>query len=117
MPSLWRRRVPAPHLEHSILPPFEIPDLLVVGGVRVENRGQAAAHHIKLTLAFPESGPAVFHHLQVTGDGDPILCGGGEFSAFATVRARALGPGEGLTIYFTTSDSTRPRVTLSHYEG
>ena len=50
---LWQRFVHVPRLVHTFLPPYEIPDVILMSGVYVENRGRAAAPNVNLTIELP----------------------------------------------------------------
>ncbi|MBM3129572.1 MAG: hypothetical protein FJ009_13215 [Chloroflexi bacterium] len=117
MTSPEQRDLPIPELAYLILPPYEIPDLIVMGGVVVENRGAAPAHNVKVALEFPDADTTKIRHLQVLSDVEYILRGGGELQSFATLRVRRLAPGQRLVIYFSGPNRVQPRVTATHYEG
>ncbi len=106
-----------PRLVHTILPPYEIPQLVVTGGVLVENRGEAPAHNVKVSLEYDPSTTQRLHHLQIYSDVDYVLRGGGELESFAMLRMRALGAGERIVVYFSAPTRTLPRVLVTHYEG
>ncbi len=106
-----------PRLVHTILPPYEIPELIVMGGVLVENRGDAAAHNVKVSLEYDHLRGDKIRHLQVYSDVDYILRGGGEQQSFAMLRMRKLGVGERVVVYFSAPTRIQPRVFVTHYEG
>ncbi len=116
--SLFRQTSSAmPRLVQTILPPYEIPELIVTGGVLVENRGDAPAHNIKVSLEYEQNTGDKIRHLQVHSDVDYILRGGGEQESFAMVRLRILGAGQRIVIYFSAPTRIQPRVVVTHYEG
>lgn len=115
--ALLGQHTPRPELTYLILPPYEIPDLIVIGGVVVENRGTAPAHNVKIGLEFPDTDVTKIRHLRVVSDVEYILRGGGELQSFATLRVRRLAPGQRLVIYFSSPTRVLPRVTATHYEG
>ncbi|MCI0478465.1 MAG: hypothetical protein L0Y55_19660 [Anaerolineales bacterium] len=117
MASLEQRNLPIPELTYLILPPYEIPDLIVMGGVVIENRGDAPAHNVKIVLEFADTDTTKIRHLQVLSDVEYILRGGGELQSFATLRVRRLAPGQRIVIYFSGPNRVQPRVTATHYEG
>ncbi len=106
-----------PKLVHTVLPPYEIPQLVVTGGVLVENRGEAPAHNVKVSLEYEQNTGERLYHLQVYSDADYILRGGGEQESFAMLRMRTLGAGERVIVYFSAPTRIQPRVMVSHYEG
>lgn len=117
MPPFEQRNLLTPELTYSILPSYEIPDLIVIGGVVVENRGAAPAHNVKIALEFPDADTTKIRHLQVHSDVEYILRGGGELQSFATLRLRRLAAGQRVVIYFSSPSRVLPRVTATHYEG
>ncbi len=117
MPAPGRPNPPAPDLTHLILPPYEIPDLIVMGGIVVENRGSAPAHNVKIVLEFDDADTSKIRHLQVASDVEYILRGGGELQSFATLRVRQLLPGQRIVIYFSGPNRVLPRVNVTNYEG
>jgi len=116
MPTLGQRADSTPDLQYLILPPYEIPELIVIGGVVVENRGDAPAHNVKIALEYDADATRI-HHLHVESEVDYILRGGGESHTFATLRVRKLGPGKRIVIYFSGSRPIQPRVVVTNYEG
>ena len=112
-----QRNLPAPDLKYIILPPYEVPDLIVIGGVVVENRGNAPAHNVKIVLEYDGADANRIRHLQVISDVEYIVRGGGEHQTFANLRVRRLDPGKKLVIYFSGTSAVQPRVMVTHYEG
>lgn len=108
---------PNPDLVHIVLPPYEVPDLIVIGGVVVENRGGAVANNVKIVLEYDGANPETIRHLQVVSDAEYILLGGGDRYSFATIRARQLGAGQRIIIYFSGPGRIQPQVRVTHYEG
>ena len=108
---------PKPDLVHIVLPPYEVPELIVMGGVVVENRGHGSAQNVKIVLEYDDTIPAKIRHLQVISDAEYILLSGGEQRPFATIRLRQLGPGHRVVIYYSGPDRVQPRVKVTHYEG
>ncbi len=117
MPVFGLRDNPEPNLTFFVLPPYEIPDLIVTGGVVVENRGNAPAHNVKIVLEYSDTDAIKIHHLQVISDVEYIVRGGGERQSFANLRVRQLDPGKKLVIYYSSSRPIQPRVVVTHYEG
>lgn len=108
---------PGPELVQVILPPYEIPELIVTGGVMIENRGQAPAHNVKIALEYQDPIRDKIRHLQVVTDAPYILRGGGELESFATLRLRQIQPGQRVFVYYSGPTHIQPRVTVTHYEG
>ncbi len=111
------RPTPKPQLTCLVLPPYEVPELIVIGGVVVENRGTAAANNVKITLELADADTSKIRHLQVQSDVEYILRGGGELQSFATLRVRRLEVGQRVIIYFSGPTPVEPRATVTHYEG
>ncbi len=105
-----------PQLIQTVLPPYEVPELIVMGGVIVENRGQAIANNVKIVLEYENPETQKIRHLQVLTDAEYILRGGGEQQSFATLRLRQLGVGQRVVIYFSGPTRILPHVSVSHYE-
>ena len=114
MAASGKPNAPTPELTYIILPPYEIPELIVMGGVVVENHGSAPAHNVKIVLEFTDT--SKIRHLQVVSDVEYILRGGGELQSFATLRVRRLAPGQRLVIYFSGPNRVQPRVGVTNYE-
>ncbi len=108
---------PKSALVYSVLPPYEVPDLIVMGGVVVENRGHAPANNVKVVLEYDSANPETIRHLQVISDVEYILLAGGDQHSFATIRMRQLGAGQRMVIYFSGPDRVQPGVKVTHYEG
>ena len=117
MASFLQSLVAAPQLVHTILPPYEVPELIVMGAVIVENRGRVAANNVKVILEYEEGSTEKIRHLQVVSDAEYILRGGGEQQSFAALRLRQLRPGQRVVVYFSGPTRIQPRVTVTHYEG
>lgn len=123
MPVFGSKPVERPHnsaepkLMCLVLPPYEVPELIVIGGVVVENRGTAAANNVKIVLELADADTSKIRHLQVISDVEYILRGGGELHSFATLRVRRLEVGQRVIVYFSGPTPVEPRVTVTHYEG
>ncbi|MBI4785737.1 MAG: hypothetical protein HY782_01655 [Chloroflexi bacterium] len=107
----------APQLVHTLLPPYEVPELIVMGGVIVENRGRGPAKNVKIVLEYDDASADKIRHLQVVSEAEYILRGGGEQQSFATIRLRQLGPGQRVVVYFSGPTRIQPHVTVTHYAG
>ena len=101
---------------YTILPPYDIPSLVVVTGLLVENRGAQDAHNVRVHISYDGTSVAMIHHMQVVSDEDYILRGGGEQHRFATIRLRQMSPGSKLFVYMATSDTVVPEIQVSTYE-
>lgn len=117
MPTFGQRSNNTPDLQYLVLPPYEIPELIVIGAVVVENRGRAPANNVKIALEYDAADATRIHHLHVVSDAEYILRGGGESHTFATLRVRKLDPGKRVVIYFSGSQPIQPRVVVTNYEG
>lgn len=112
-------KLPAPcaELAQLVLPSYDVPDLIVIGGVLVENRGNSAAHNVKIVIEFDDARAEKIRHLQVFSDAEYILLSGGDEKSFATLRMRELPAQQRVVIYFSGPDRLAPHVTVTHYEG
>ncbi len=117
MAAFLQDRLAGPHLVQTVLPPYEVPELIVMGGVVIENRGRGPANNIKIVMEYKEANTARIRHLQVVSDAEYILRGGGEDQSCATLRLRQLGPGQRVVIYFSGPTRIQPNVSVTHYEG
>jgi hypothetical protein len=112
-----KKQVVAPRLVQTVLPPYEIPELIVMGGLIVENRGQGPANNIKIVLEYDDPVADKIRHFQVVTDAEYILRGGGEQQSFVTLRLRRLDGGQRVVLYYSGPTQVQPRVTVTHYEG
>lgn len=103
-------------LRYTVLPPYEIPNLVVVTGLLVENRGDEAAHNVKIEIDFDGTAVSKIHHMQVVSDDRYILRGGGEEYAFATIRLQEMNAGSKVFVYMATADTVTPEIKLSSFE-
>lgn len=117
MPVFRQEESAVPHLVHLILPPYEIPELIVMSGLVIENRGTAPANNVKIVLEYEDVTTERIRHLQVVSDEEYILRGGGEQQSFATLRLKRLGAGQRVFVYFSGPTRIQPRVSVTHYEG
>lgn len=108
---------PRAELTQLVLPSYDVPDLIVIGGVLVENRGAGAAHNVKIVIEFDDARAEKIRHLQVFSAAEYILLSGGDEKSFATLRMRELPAHQRVVIYFSGPDQLAPRVTVTHYEG
>ncbi len=112
----WQTRFNIPVLMHTQLPPYEIPDVILVGGVVVENRGRKPAPNVKITIQFDPQEATMIHHLQVKGAENAILRSGGERHNFATVSIKTLPPKGTLILYWAAARAIVPKITLTSYQ-
>jgi|GEM_PF-848598 len=114
--ALWdnaRRREHAPRLVYMVLPPYEVPELIVIGGVVVETRGTAPARQIKISLAYPDAAAYKIRHLQILSDVEYVQQSGGESESFVTLTVQQIDPNQKLIIYFSGPNRLFPRVTVT----
>lgn len=112
----WSRPTPESDLSYTILPPYEIPGIIVITGLLVENRGAEPAHNVRINVSYDGTSVSIIHHMQVMSDENYILRGGGERHAFATIRLRQMSPGSKVFVYMATSDTVAPEVKVSSFE-
>ena len=112
----WVKPAPESDLRYTILPPYEIPKIIVVSGLIVENRGGKTAHNVCVNIHYDETGSAMIHHMQVVSEEDYVLRGGGEQHRFAVIRLREMSPGSKLFVYMSASDATLPQVSVTSFE-
>ncbi len=103
-----------PRLVYLVLPPYEIPDLIVVSAIVVENFGTAPANNVKIALEYENAETAKIRYLRVFSNAEYILRGGGEQQSFATLRLAKLEAGQRVVIYFSGPTCIQPRVSVNH---
>jgi len=112
----WLTGSGSPDLHYIILPPYEIPDIIVVEGVVVENRGRSPAYNVRISLEYDSPDEQLLHYLRVISDAPYIVRSGGDRQPFATIRLQQLGPQQHVIVYFSSHDMIMPQVTVSSYE-
>ena len=112
----WTKPTAESDLCYTVLPPYEIPGIIVITGLLVENRGQEAAHNVRIDIDYGGTSVSMIHHMQVMSDEDYILRGGGEEYSFATIRLREMSPGNKVFVYMAASDTVTPEVKVSSFE-
>jgi len=112
----WLTGSGSPDLHYILLPPYEIPDIIVMEGVVVENRGQSPAYNVRITLEYDQPVDRLLHYLRVFSDAPYIVRSGGDRQPFATIRLQQLLPQQYVIVYFSSHDQIAPRVTVSSYE-
>jgi len=99
-----------------ILPPYDIPGVIVVSGVLAENRTNKSVSNIRIHIEYDPK-EAHLHHIQISSDDEYILRGGGEGNAFATVRLRQVRPGGRVFVYFAATKPIDPKVEVTTWTG
>ncbi|NOZ05334.1 MAG: hypothetical protein GXP41_03130 [Chloroflexi bacterium] len=112
----WLTGSGSPDLHYFILPPYEIPDIIVMEGVVVENRGQAPAYNVRITLEYDQPVDRLLHHLRVISEAPYIVRSGGDKQPSATIRLQQLSSHQRVIVYFSSHDQIAPRVKVSSYE-
>lgn len=103
-------------LHHMILPPYDIPGVIVVSGVLAENRTNKSVNNIRIHIEYDPT-EAHLHHIQIVSDDEYILRGGGEGNTFATVRLRQVRPGGRVVVYFAATKPIDPKVEVTTWSG
>src|SRR5712692_1191322 len=99
-----------PH--YIILPPYDIPGVIVVSALLVENRSTKALNNIRIHVEYdPET--SRIHHIQILSDDEYILRGGGVSHSFATLRLRKMRAGGKIVIYFAATRPINPSVDVT----
>lgn len=112
----WQTRINIPVLTHTQLLPYEVPDVILVGGVVVENRGRQPAPNVKITVQFDPQAATMIHHLQVKGQENAILRSGGERHNFATVSMKTFPAKGSLILYWAAAREVIPQITITSYQ-
>src|SRR5438128_5986449 len=103
-----------PH--YVLLPPYDIPGVIVVSGLLVENRTPRPLNNIRIHIEY-NPGASRIHHIQIISADEYILRGGGEMHAFATIRLRQMSAGAQLVVYFAASRPVTPVVSVTAWDG
>jgi len=112
----WHKPHAESALRYTLLPPYEIPSIIVIAGLIVENCGDRPAHNVSVTIRYPEESESMIHHMQVVSETEYVLRGGGEQHRFAQIRLREMAPDSKLFVYMATSHPILPEVRVSSYE-
>ena len=99
-----------------ILPPYEIPGVIVMSGVLAENRTAQPLNNIRIHIEYDPT-QAHLHHIQIVADDEYILRGGGGGSSFATVRLRQMRAGGKVFVYFAATKPIDPKVSVTSWDG
>ena len=103
-------------LDYVLLPPYDIPNLIVVSGLLVENRTATPVKNVRIHIEYDPSANRI-HHIQILSDDEYILRGGGETHAFATLRLRQVRPHGKVVVYFAASRPINPAVSVTTWSG
>lgn len=112
----WQTRLNIPQLLYTPLPPYEIPDVILVGGVIVENRGRQPAPNVKINIQFENQAATMIHHMKVSSDDNAVLRSGGERHSFANISTRALRAHGKIFIYWAAARDVQPHVSVTMYQ-
>ena len=105
-----------PDLDWVLLPPYDIPNVIVVSGLLVENRTTRPVQNVRIHIEYDPSA-SLIHHMQVVADDEYILRGGGETHAFATLGLRQMSPHTRVVVYFAASRPVNPVVSVTTWRG
>ncbi len=109
----WRENIFVPRIVETILPPYEVPELIVTSGVLVENRGRAPARRLRIALTYPNGSLERIRNLQILCNSKYQL-GGGEHESFLNLQVPQFDAGERLVIYFSGSNKNQPQVKITY---
>lgn len=112
----WQTRYNIPQLTYTLLPAYDIPDVILVSGVLVENRGRQVAPNIKITIQFEGEAATMIHHMQVLGGENPVLRSGGERYTFANISAKSLRPRGKIIVYWAAAKNVQPQISVTSYQ-
>jgi hypothetical protein len=103
-------------LDYILLPPYDIPNVIVVSGLLVENRTALPLKNIRIHIEYDPSASRI-HHIQILSDDEYILRGGGETHSFATLRLRQVRAHGKVVVYFAASRAINPVVSVTTWSG
>ncbi len=112
----WQTRLNIPQLTYTPLPPYEIPDVILVAGVLIENRGRQPAPNIKITIQFEGEAATMIHHMKVSSAENAVLRSGGERHTFANISARSLRPHGKIVVYWAAAQDIQPQISVTSYQ-
>lgn len=112
----WQTRLNIPLLFYTPLPSYEIPDVILVGGVLIENRGRQPAPNVKISIQFDGDDAPMIHHMQVLSAETAVVRSGGELHTFANISARSLRPHGRIVVYWAAARDVQPRVSVTSYQ-
>ncbi len=112
----WQRRINVPHITYVVFPPYDVPDVILVGGLVVENRGRASALNVKIDIQYEHADTGRIQHMHVTSEDPYILRGGGEQYNFANIRLRELRPRKRLFVFWAAGEQFQPRITVTSFQ-
>lgn len=112
----WQTRVNIPLLTYTPLPPYEIPDVILVGGVLVENRGRQSAPNLKIAIRFEGKNAPMIHHMKVQSAENAVLRSGGERHTFADISARSLRAHGKIVVYWAAAQDVQPQIVVTSYQ-
>ncbi len=112
----WQRQINVPHITYVVFPPYDVPDVILVGGLLVENRGRASALNVKIDIQYDHADTGRIQHMHVTSDDPYILRGGGEQYNFANIRLRELRPHKRLFVFWAAGEEFKPSITVTSFQ-
>ncbi len=112
----WQREINVPRLASTSLPPYDIPDVSLVGGVMIENRGRATAPNVKIEIQYGQGDSVRIQHMHIASDEPYIMRSGGEQHSFANIRLRQLGPGKKVVVYWSAGQEFQPSVSVTSFQ-
>ncbi|MGB8643760.1 MAG: hypothetical protein WCF84_00855 [Anaerolineae bacterium] len=112
----WQRQLNVPRITYVVFPPYDVPDVILVGGLLVENRGRATATNVKIDIQYEQADSGRIHHMHVTSDDPYILRGGGEQFNFANIRLRELRPRKRLFVFWAAGEQFQPRISVTSFQ-
>ncbi len=101
-----------PELRYTLLPPYVIPNIIIISGVLVENLSAEFLDNVRVHIEYHPAGSRI-HHMQILCSDEYVLRGGGVSHSFATLRLRRMRPGSQLVVYFAASRPVTPVVTVT----
>lgn len=112
----WQTRQNIPQLTYTQLPTYEIPDVILISGVIVENRGRQPAPNIKIAIEFGGDKAPMIHHMYVASSENAVLRSGGERYTFANISAKQLRPRGKIVVYWAAAQNVQPQIAVTSYQ-
>ncbi len=93
-----------------LLPPYDIPEMLVVSGVLIENQGEQDASEVNIQLRY--SGERFIAHMEVVSDDPHETEGGSPRDSFVNLRIPKMRAGSKVVIYVGGHNRQSPDVQV-----
>lgn len=112
----WQTRLNIPNLTYTQLPYYDVPDVILISCLIVENRGRQSAPNIKISIQFEGDSATMIHHMKVFSAENAVVRSGGERYTFANISAHSLRPRGKIVVYWAAAQEIQPRIQVTSYQ-